>query len=582
MTPPKKSRWTAVGAAGSLALAAGLAPTAFAAEPEATFPGQPPRAPVVGLSLLGENLSLGLTDGQGAEAPAGFTVGPEARTTVPADGARDFLGEAGHQVWVLGDGAASTAPEPGADPAPRWDTTAVDAGALDGADTVHWSLTGVEGPGDVTVFDPAHTDAATGTAGGRPQVLFDSSDGLSDTDTHDLAAGSSGRVAWAFTEPGEYRLTSRASATLESGAPVTTTAQWTVRVADAPLTPPADSPAPLPTAPSVPEAPERSLAEPSATTLVKEAPGADGIDIQNQRIEIGDGHVDAIAGHMVGGRLRTLFKDSRDAGHVVWREPSSVVVRVVPGAKEKIPDNSTYGFLGAPGSDFWLIPQVQKQGVVWAGWNTEALDTGDLKGPVKMAMEKVTGPGSVAIWETAGLGGADVLYNSRDGLPDTRQVDLGVHAHANWAFSKEGTYEVTFRLSGTLPKGAATSDAQTYTFVVGDGAPDTGGTGGAGTGQGTGSGDDPTDGSAGTGGGGGGTSGGSAGAGSGSGSGSGSTGGTSPGGSAGSDASEGSLAHTGSGPALPLAAGAGALVVSGAAAMALTRSRRRRADGATP
>ncbi|WP_102935978.1 choice-of-anchor M domain-containing protein [Streptomyces malaysiensis] len=288
-------------------------------------------------------------------------------------------------------------------------------------------------------------------------------------------------------------------------------------------------------------------------------------DVLHERIVIDDGHVDAIAGKMVSGKLRTLFKDSRNPADVTWREPSSVVLHVNPKAKETVPAGRAYSFLGKAGSDFWLIPQVQKQGVVWAGWNTEALGSGDLKGPVDMKLTKVDGPGPLAIWETAGLGGAHVLYSSEDGLPDTRKVDLGVHAHANWGFGAEGVYTVTFQLSGTLPNGRTTSDTRTYTFAVGDIDPGAvtpgGGDRDGGSPGGTGDADGGSD--------------------SGSRADSGSTGsGSSGGGSAatgGGDRPGGSLAHTGGAAAIPLALSAGVLVLGGAAAVGVSRGRRRMA-----
>ncbi|MFJ4873182.1 choice-of-anchor M domain-containing protein [Streptomyces sp. NPDC088757] len=588
MTSPKKSRWIAAGVIGSLAFATGLAPTAFAAEPEAVSPERSSPSPLVALSLTEEHLALTLEGNDGGRATGeqeGFTVGPEAKTRLTADGAHAFLGRPGQEVWVLGD-ESTVAPQE-SEPSPeasQWSTEAVDAAHLDAEGLVRWALTGLEGPGDVTVFDPGSD--ASGIKE-QPRVLFDSSDGLSDV--QDLAAGTSGRMAWAFTEPGEYHLTSQASTTLESGVPVTTTARWTVQVRDT-----APAPGPRELLPVPPSAPGNTGTTPAPVRpAVQSSPAAgrvataDSGDIVNQKVEIDDGHVDAIAGRMVGGRLRTLFKDSRNPGRIIWREPSSVVLRVEPAAKEKVPASDTYAFLGKPGTDFWLIPQVQKQGVVWAGWNTEALGAGDLGGPVKMKLEKVTGPGSLAIWETAGLGGAHLLFNSRDGLPDTHQVDLGVHAHANWAFSKEGTYQVTFQLGGTLPNGTATADSQTFTFVVGDGAPDDGGTGGGGTDTGgTGGGNDGGGSTGGTGDGpgsgtGGGTSGGSTGGTNGGSSGdpntagSASTAGASTDGGTTTGAAKGSLAHTGGGTALPLAAGAGVLILGGAAAVALTRTRRR-------
>jgi surface-anchored protein len=60
-----------------------------------------------------------------------------------------------------------------------------------------------------------------------------------------------------------------------------------------------------------------------------------------------------------------------------------------------------------------------------------------------------------------------VLVNSRDGLPDSRPLAAGSHAHANWAFSDAGSYTLTFEVSGVLAStGATVSDQADYTFTV--------------------------------------------------------------------------------------------------------------------
>ncbi|WP_326810318.1 TIGR03773 family transporter-associated surface protein [Streptomyces scopuliridis] len=579
MASPRSAWWAAAGAIGSVALAAGLSPAAFADTGDNGAQVPPARTANVVLSLENEKLALdldlehgtGAIDASQGVPAADLEVGPDTRTTVPAGDDYAFLGKPGSPVWVL-DGRTSGTP------APRWDTTAVPTGQL-AESNVEWALTGIEGPGDIAVFEPTEA-AAPGDEAPGPEVLFDSTDGL--PDAHALPAADSGEVVWAFTEPGEYRLTSRAAARLVTGEDVTTTTEWTVRVAEDIQQPPALPALPAPaSSPAGDDGQGTGDGEASARTGPARAPApavkaATDSGVLSQKVVIDDGHVDAIAGKMVGGKLRTLFKDSRNPADISWREPSSVVLHVRPAAKEKVPANSAYSFLGKAGSDFWLIPQVQKQGVVWAGWNTESLDGGDLKGPLDMKLTKVTGPGSLAIWETAGLGGAQVLYNSGDGLPDTQKVNLGVHAHGNWGFSKQGTYKVTFQLSGRLPSGKTSSDTRTYTFAVGDvdpdavtpggGSDDGGSTGGTGTTGGAGSAGDSTSGSTGGPGTTGGTGGGTASGGS----------PTTGGGNAG-----GSLAHTGGGAAVPLALGAGVLVLGGTAAVVVSRANRRRAVTAT-
>ncbi|WP_406413671.1 choice-of-anchor M domain-containing protein [Streptomyces halstedii] len=589
MAATKKSRWAAVGVVGSVALA-GLAPTAWAEAPGNPVPDQAVPASRVLFSLEREDLSLELAPGQAASGAADLVLGAAHKTSVPDDGAYALLGRPGEDVWLLDGGVTGAA-------APQWDTTAIPADRLAG-DGLHWALTGIEGPGEVKVIAAGHGGASAGrdgasawrvgTAGGpdeatsgpdeatsgpdgaasagesaaAPGVLFDSTDGL--PDVRPLPAAEHGDLLWAFTEPGEYRISSRATAELAGGRNASADTVWTVRVIDEePAVPRTGAGGGDPTAEPV----SRTGLATEARTVASRTEKAAGDPVADEKTVIDDGHVDAVAAKMVDGELRALFKDSRDPSDIVWREPSSVVLHVNPQAKEKVPAGDTYAFLGTAGSDFWLIPQVQKQGVVWAGWNTEALGGSDLKGPIDMKLTKVDGPGTLAIWETAGLGGAQVLYNSADGLPDTQKVSLGVHAHANWGFSEEGTYEVTFQLSGTLANGKPSTDTRTYTFAVGDVDPNAvtpGGGGGDGGSTGGSGGSGPT-------------GGGSAGSGTGGTGSDGSAtegGGSADGGPADGTGGKGSLAHTGAGSALPLGLGAGALVLGGGAALVIGRASR--------
>jgi len=187
-------------------------------------------------------------------------------------------------------------------------------------------------------------------------------------------------------------------------------------------------------------------------------------------VVLDEGHVD-YAARMVDGRLQSQVKDgTRGPGAVVWREPANVVFRVNPAARTTVPNDPRLAFLGAPGDPVWLIPQVQQAGILWAGWNTEELAAGDLNGPVTWTLVAVEGPGAVALFQTRTLEPPDVLFNSRDGLPDARTVPLGTHAHGNWAFSTAGTYRLTFAIGGTRPSGEAVTDTETLTVVVADDA----------------------------------------------------------------------------------------------------------------
>jgi surface-anchored protein len=192
-------------------------------------------------------------------------------------------------------------------------------------------------------------------------------------------------------------------------------------------------------------------------------------------VVLDEGHVDYGA-RMVDGQLQSQVKDgTRGASAVVWREPADVVFHVRSAARTTVPANPQLAFLGAPGDPVWLIPQIQRSEILWAGWNTEELGAAELGGPVAWTLAAVDGPGAFAIFQTGSLGNVDVLFNSRDGLPDARNVPLGTHAHGNWAFSAAGTYRLTFTMSGTRPSGEAMSDTEILTVTVADVPPQVGG-----------------------------------------------------------------------------------------------------------
>jgi putative ABC transporter-associated repeat protein len=181
---------------------------------------------------------------------------------------------------------------------------------------------------------------------------------------------------------------------------------------------------------------------------------------------ISTGHVDAVAGRIVGGRLRMFVKDtSAGSGRVRWRSPSSVTIRVGGRAKVRLPRGLS--FVGSAGSTAWLIPQVQRSGVVWAGWNTAELSSRQLRGPVRWSLRRVTGPGRAVIYQTGSFGTASVLFSSARPMPQSVSVPLGVHAHGNWAFTRRGTYGLSFALQGTSRKGRALTATGTLRVRVG-------------------------------------------------------------------------------------------------------------------
>lgn len=199
------------------------------------------------------------------------------------------------------------------------------------------------------------------------------------------------------------------------------------------------------------------------------SPGGSGVG----GVTLTTGHAD-YAVRVEGGALASRVKDGTKGGEPVWREPGQVSVRLTSAAESKAPGGA-FGFLGTAGSTLWQIPQTQKDGVVWLGWNTEAVTAAQLSGGVDWRLEKVDGPGRLAVFEFDSFGQPKVIFNSGDGLPDTYKIPLGTHAHGNWAFTKPGNYKVRFTHTATTATGTRLTDTATITFLVGS----TGNSGGA-------------------------------------------------------------------------------------------------------
>jgi surface-anchored protein len=156
-------------------------------------------------------------------------------------------------------------------------------------------------------------------------------------------------------------------------------------------------------------------------------------------------------------------------------EPTELYTRVPDSTKTAIP--SGYGFLGAVGSDVWLLPQNQISGVPFLGFGTEELDPDDWSTKINYTLISAIGPGDVSMWTSNAFGSPIVYWATSNGIVDGEgnptdiyaQVPLA-HAHANWGFTEEGVYRLTMRVSGTLADGVTylESDVKTFTFLVGN------------------------------------------------------------------------------------------------------------------
>ncbi|GIF17064.1 choice-of-anchor M domain-containing protein [Actinoplanes teichomyceticus] len=184
-------------------------------------------------------------------------------------------------------------------------------------------------------------------------------------------------------------------------------------------------------------------------------------------VTLTSGHVDVLDVDYTAGAL-TLSVNDGTGGAEIERDPADVVLQVPATAKVTVPGGSAWSFLGEAGSTAWVLPQSSTSGLIWAGWNTLEIPSGVLQGnTVSFRLTGVSGPGAVSVY-TVSAGTPAKLFDSGDGLPDSLTVARNLHAHANWAFTRPGTYTATFAVTGRLASNGATvsTGAKTYTFTV--------------------------------------------------------------------------------------------------------------------
>ena len=184
-------------------------------------------------------------------------------------------------------------------------------------------------------------------------------------------------------------------------------------------------------------------------------------------VVLSSGHVDIVDVAYEDGALEIGVHDET-VDPDVEREAGDVVFLVKNAARTTIPADPAFGFLGTAGKPTWILPEIQNEDLLWPGIAAEEIEAGVFAGdPVTLAVQKVTGPGRLALFTEDAVGTPTVLVNSADGLPDTLSLHAGSHQHASWAFSKAGVYLIKVRATGTLIGGATvTSEPAVYKVVV--------------------------------------------------------------------------------------------------------------------
>ena len=181
---------------------------------------------------------------------------------------------------------------------------------------------------------------------------------------------------------------------------------------------------------------------------------------------IADGHID-MGPRLDHGRWTIGIRD--DSGpSPVWRDPAQTVLQAVDAAAVTVPSDPAFSFLGQAGARVWLLPQVQQQGVLWPGWNSQdpsVVHTVDRE--VTWKLETVRGPGRFLLFVNESFGTPSILFDSARRLPQETGIETNSHVHGNWAFTKPGTYLLGIRMTARSLTGTPYDTAATLRVSVG-------------------------------------------------------------------------------------------------------------------
>lgn len=184
---------------------------------------------------------------------------------------------------------------------------------------------------------------------------------------------------------------------------------------------------------------------------------------------IDNGHID-IGPRIIDGKLKLLLRDDSQTPSV-WRELDKTVLRLKDSSKKKLPEKEDFNFITESTDGYiYVSPQIQKEGVLWAGWNTQSPEIiENLSKGAAIRLLNVQGPGQMTMFLESGTFAAPtVLWDSNKNEGQDIWMDLNTHTHANWVFTKPGAYLVNLELSVQLKDGSVERNIETLRFAVGE------------------------------------------------------------------------------------------------------------------
>lgn len=187
-------------------------------------------------------------------------------------------------------------------------------------------------------------------------------------------------------------------------------------------------------------------------------------------------HTDAIAAFVDDGALVANTMADVDGELGKRLDADSLIFNLTDG-RTPIPAGDQYAFLGAAGQTVSMAPQTQDYSLIWPGFSTQnseliqAIGTGVTVG---IDLTGFRGPSDAAhleVFTVGAFGRPQGIFSSPDETLRSWSRQANQHTHANWAFSEQGRYVLTFTLTATID-GTEQSVAQDYIvyviFYVGD------------------------------------------------------------------------------------------------------------------
>ncbi|MDC4232802.1 TIGR03773 family transporter-associated surface protein [Actinomyces sp. B33] len=302
---------------------------------------------------------------------------------------------------------------------------------------------------------------------------------------------------WFFTRAGTYTMKARLVGTDPDGTTgysPEVTYTWEVEHNDQDPNPagPADSPS-APAPPDTPgDTPDGRGGKPGATPGDKPVPPSTGPVLpkpepptETKKVVLDSGHIDLFNVTPVDGKMVLAVKEDTPTREAIHK-PSDVVIKVSDRALMDLPGD--YASNLAPRGYF--LDKNGDKGLPYPGWDTVALrqmlcpKAPQSCPPIDIKFLSVSGPGSAFLFDNAGSSPTQILRDADQALtykigPGTfiHQEEPG-HQHAHWLFTDPGVYSMTVRVSegekllGRSGLAApATSNTETFTWVVGDNTP---------------------------------------------------------------------------------------------------------------